>query len=273
PSAIVDQKPWISINVIGAEAYANGNFVYFPSKRLSPANSFETVDYDNSHEEMKGFVVGEFAGPSISMVLGKSSVAFHTRARSYTAIDRIPAVVGQIITDESTENIADGSYSITNGRGKTMSWAEFGLTYGRIVWTSSINRQMLNAAININRIYGIQQASFLINDGVMDVEEGRGTLRYAVGSYSYAKPEWKAGKGWGTNIGLTFKKMIEDVDGYIPHNQRGGCRRLNYRYKIGLSVIDIGKVHFQKNAFYAFIKDNTEIEDLEDVVKDEDIDN
>src|SRR5690606_31009419 len=105
PSAIVDQKPWISINVIGAEAYANGNFVYFPSKRLSPANSFETVDYDNSHEEMKGFVVGEFAGPSISMVLGKSSVALHTRARSYTAIDRIPAVVGQIITDESTDNI------------------------------------------------------------------------------------------------------------------------------------------------------------------------
>lgn len=271
PSAIVDQKPWISFNIIGAEAYANGNFVYFPSDRLSPANSFETVDYNNSHDEMKGFVVGEFAGPSISMVLGKSSVALHTRARSYTAIDRIPAVVGQIITDESTDNIADGTYSITNGRGKTMSWAEVGLTYGRILWTNSRNRQMLNGAINVNRIYGIQQASFLINDGIMDVEEGRGTLRYAIGSYSYAEPEWKAGKGWGTNIGFTYKKMIDDVGGYIPHHQRGGCRRLNYRYKIGLSVIDIGKVHYKKNAFFAYIKNNTEVEELEDVVKDEDI--
>lgn len=272
PAAIVDQKPWISINVFGAAAYANGNFVYFPEDRLSPSSTFETVEFNNSHQVIKGFVVGEFMGPSASMVLGKSSISLHTAMRSYTAIDRVPAVIGQIVTDESVENVQDGIYMMSRGRGKTMSWAEIGLTYGRILYINEIDHSMLNAAIGIHRIYGIQQASFIVDEGRVDVDNGEAVFRYASGSYSYTDPQWKSGKGWGFAFGLIYKKMIENVGGYIPHSKKGGCQRLNYRYKIGLSLIDLGRVRYDQDAFFAKITENTELDQLEEVVKDENID-
>lgn len=273
PAAIVGQKPWISINVFGASAYARGNFVYFPEDRLSPSSTFETVEFDNSREVIKGFVVGEFIGPSASISLGKSSVSLHTAMRSYTAIDRIPAVFGQIVTDESVENVEDGIYMMERGRGKTMSWAEIGITYGRILNVNEVNNTILSGAISINRIYGIQQASFIVEEGRVDVENAKGHFRYATGSYSYTQPQWKSGKGWGTNLGVSYEKMIDNVGGYNPHSQRGGCQRLNYRYKIGLSVIDLGKVKYTQNAFFARITEDTEIDQLEEVVEDENIEN
>lgn len=271
PAAIVDQKPWISINVFGAAAYANGNFVYFPEDRISPSSTFETVEFNNSHEVIKGFVVGEFMGPSASIALGNSSISLHTAMRSYTAIDRVPAVIGQIVTDESVENVEDGIYLMSRGRGKTMSWAEIGITYGRIVHINEINNSMLNAAVSVNRIYGIQQASFIVDEGRVDVENGEGIFRHASGSYSYTEPQWKSGKGWGFALGLIYKKMIENVGGYIPHSRRGGCKRLNYRYKIALSLIDLGRVRYDQNAFFARITENTELDHLEEVVEDENV--
>lgn len=271
PAAIVDQKPWISINIFGAAAYANGNFVYFPEDRISPSTTFETVQFNSSGEIIKGFVVGEFMGPSASISIGRSSVALHTAMRSYTAIDRVPAVIGQLVTDESAENIQDGIYEMKRGRGKTMSWAEVGITYGQILSISGKSNTMLSAAIGINRIFGIQQASFIVEEAELEVENAKGEFRYAKGKYSYARPQWMAGKGWGMNLGITYKKMIDNVDGYTPHSQRGGCQRLNYRYKIGLSVIDLGKVRYSKDAFFAQITEDTELDEMENVVEDESV--
>ena len=39
---------------------------------------------------------------------------------------------------------------------------------------------------------------------------------------------------------------MDEADGYIPHQSGGGCDPIKYRYRFGLSILDLGGLRWHK---------------------------
>lgn len=265
PALIVDQKPWISINVVGVHAFARNNFLYIPDSRIRLGEQKDFA-FEQPNRNGKGFVAAEALGPSLTMNWREHAFGFHIAVRSYANINKIPAVLGEIVADGDVANIEDGVYRARNSRVKTMTWGELGFSYGRIIYKR--NRTMINGAGTLNRLIGIQQSSLIIEDANIEVVNGEGTLRNIDGKYSYSEGGWGAGKGWGLNLGATYKKMLpkNNVDDYFSHSRRSGCKTPDYLYRIGVSLLDVGYIKFQQQSRTANLNDTASVDDLEDAV-------
>ena len=67
----------------------------------------------------------------------------------------------------------------------------------------------------------------------------------------YAMPDWNSGRGWGFNLGFTYKRMKEDVSNHRAFSRQSGCEAPEYRYKIGFSILDLGSMEFDRQVeFY-----------------------
>ncbi len=264
PALMVDQKPWLSINVVGAHAYARTNFIKIQDARLRFGLDNANFTYSEPTKSGRAFSHVEVLGPSATINIRRHAIGIHSSLRFYANVNKMPAIIGQIIGDDGVENIPDGSYLARNARLKQMSWAEFGLSYGTIVYQRG--NRMLNAGLTLNRIIGIQQANFIIKSAEVDVEDGNAILRNLDGKYSYADPAWASGKGWGLNLGVNYKKSVfkDILDDYFPHSRRSSCKHPTYRYTIGASLIDLGYSRFNANSRQSSFPDTTTVDNLED---------
>lgn len=262
PSNIVDAKPWLDINLIGADAYLRNNYAFFPNTTLLKFSSFQTEpSVNNSVSKISGYADLQLRGPSASIVLGEHAVSLFTNVRGMVNVKNVPGVLGKMATENGMTYADTGLYKVNDARVKSMAWGEVGLTYGKILKVKG--DQMLTGAISVKRLFGIQNAAILVDDANVDVYDvGSATLNSTDSKYSYAAPSFNAGRGWGTNLGVTYKKMKRDVTHYVPHSRASGCEQVNYKYKIGFSLMDVGYIRFNQGAYYGTYNENTIVEDI-----------
>jgi hypothetical protein len=262
PSNIVDTKPWLDINIVGASAYLRNNFAFYPNSTLL---NFDQYDMDPSYkmslDKIKAFGDFEIIGPSASIGIGRHSVSVFSNVRGVVNVKNIPGVLGKLTGNEGLTLSDTGTYDINNARIKSMVWGEIGITYGKILIANNDN--MLTGAISVKRLFGFQNAAILVDDALVRVPTvDNQTLIQTNGKYSNTEPSLSAGKGWGTSLGVTYKKMKEDVTSYIPHSTLSGCEQINYRYKIGVSLLDIGYINFDNNSYYGNFDETTAVDDV-----------
>ena len=65
-----------------------------------------------------------------------------------------------------------------------MTWAEIGVSYGRIVYNKGT--RMMSTALSLNRLVGIHQTNMIIDNAEIEVRRGSGTLKNLQGEYSYS---------------------------------------------------------------------------------------
>jgi hypothetical protein len=269
PALMVDQRHFLSVNVTGAHIFARSNVINYPNSILLPKVDLQNEIYEEPNKFARGFIVGEVSGPSATLSYGKNAFGIHTGIRFYANMNRMPAILIELINAETTENVNDGDYSIKNGRFKSMSWGEVGLSYGRVLLHRDYD--MISAGITVNRLIGIQQSSFNIKSGVVDVEDLSGAILDLDGKYSYTDLKFGSGGGWGMDLGITFKSMTDVVNKYLSHSQRGGCKVIDYNYRVGLSLLDVGYIRFKEGARYAKLKETDTITPMDLYTGDESV--
>ena len=262
PALIVDQKFFLSINVSGVHSFARNNVINFQNQRLFPLDELEDPIYENMGKFAKAYIVGEVSGPSATLNYKKNSFGIHSATRLYANVNRVPSVLVELINDGNTDDVKDGTYRMKNGRFKSMTWGEIGVSYGRILRNREY--ELITGGITINRLIGIQQSSLNIRNGVVNVNQGVGTIRNLDGRYSYTDSKLNSGSGWGMDLGVTYKGMFDNVNKYLPHSRNGGCRVADYRYRLGISLLDLGYIRYKDGARYADLKrtDTITIDDL-----------
>ena len=262
PSNIVDAKPWLDINIVGASAYLRNNFAFYPNSTLLNFDQYDTdPSYKMSLDKIKAFGDFEITGPSASIGIGRHSFSVFSNVRGVVNAKNIPGVLGKLKGSEGLTLADTGTYNINNARVKSMVWGEIGITYGTILIATNDN--MLTGAISVKRLFGFQNSAILVDDALVRVPTLESQILIQTnGKYSYTEPEFSAGKSWGTSLGLTYKKMKEDVTSYIPHSTRSGCEQINYKYKIGVSLLDIGYINFDNNSYYGDFDENTAVDDV-----------
>ena len=252
PSSIVDNKVWLDIRLMGAGAWLHNNFLHIPNSTAYPYLNGSTTpqygdNYDNNKLNRHVYMQGHVTGPAGQLNIGEHAFAIGTSVRTYTNVNRVPADLAKLsIEGFDYLSLQNQDLSARNMSVDHISFAEISLTYGKILRKDHLG--ILTGAASLKLLSGITSAHFradnlnyLVNDtNDMVVADFDGRLKYA-------DPAWMAGKGLGLDIGFTYKRTTESASSYVPHSKYNGCRSLDYIYKIGVSLLDVGYVRF-KNA-------------------------
>lgn len=256
PASIVDSKAYRDIHIVGAGLFFDNDLVYMSKndfKLTRGQSQFENAPMPLQKQgphKRHGYADVLIQGPSFTAVFGRLSLGFHTAARTVVDFRGISQEMSNFMFEGlSYMPQRDVVHREENMRASALSWAEAGITLGGVLVQNGPH--MLSAAITPRRLIGasggglqVDDFSFLVGDSsYMDVEN-------FTAQAGYAMPEWNAGRGWGFNAGFEYKRMREDVTHYRAFSKESGCEGPQYKYKIGLSILDVGSIQFDRNASY-----------------------
>lgn len=165
-------------------------------------------------------------GPSFMVNNGKHCFAFVNAARTAISYKRI-----------SSNDGLSNQYKVAG-----LAWGEVGLSYAHVLyrveksmWAVGATAKMLFGAGGA--YYATSNAGGSFNNDPYENIRNSGML--GGGGMGY-------GKGFGFDIGVTYHKKVnnESVKPFIKLCQQ---KYYDYRYKFGISIIDIGSLRFSKS--------------------------
>ncbi len=254
PSFGVDAKPWLDLHLAGAYGYFSNNYAYLGRREVSLYHlSFDNDFLVNSVEERK-YLDSEarVAGPGFSLVMGKFYIGFGSAVR-YMATGRdVPLSMAQNYWFEWREDDHIGKQFQTGDfRIKQAGWAEFNFSGGGILYAKG--RNMITGGITAKYLRGGNQSGFLVDNFDFEVpDENTFIVNDFNGTYTTTPFTTGGGNGVAMDLGFTFKRMIDRVDGYTPHVVEANCKKIDYVYRVGISMVDLGYLRYSANGGTVF---------------------
>lgn len=263
PSSILDAKVWLDVNIVGVGSYVNNDLVYLQKKNLfrevkdgingASTLSDDDIGYNQNRNKYHAYNRNFVAAPSVVWSQGDHGLALSLGARSYTGIRKVPSFVAQFIENgvqDYTEQ-HDIDYSIKNLKAASINFGEVKLTYAYTFLKR--RRNMFMGGVSVSKLFAIAGGAANIyefdfnvdNDSITDV-----ALLNADAMYT-SEASFNTKSGVGFDIGFTYQHMLSNVQYYLPNTPKYGCNDINYKYKIGVSIIDIGSIKFD-NSTYSF---------------------
>jgi hypothetical protein len=248
PSVIVDQKPWLDIQVVGAGAHVTNNFGYIQNSTLLNISNYQNIGFNASRKNGWAQLNTQITGPSASLSLGKYAFGFHSAFRLMGNANKLPIPYAELYTTDP-DPIEDSTvFKVNNTRVKSLGWGEIGLTAGAILY--QFDKHLITGAITINRLLGLQSVALIIDEGSLMVVNNKGYLLDGNGKYGFANPGFTVGGGWSGSLGFTYKRMLTDISNYVPHGRSFGCHTLGYKWKVSGSIVDLGGIRIKRNSGY-----------------------
>ncbi|GAB5423880.1 MAG: hypothetical protein Crog4KO_10270 [Crocinitomicaceae bacterium] len=284
PSSILDAKVWLDINVVGAGSYVNNNLIYLEdqnwfgiardARRGTIDISEDDLQFNQSRRKYHAYnrnFVHALAGVWSQ---GDFAAGLSTGVRSYTDARGIPDYVAQFIENGVSDYTVqhDIRYELQRARVAT---SQFGEIKGTFAYTFlKRSRDMFMVGASISKFFpiagggaNIYNVDFLVdNDSLISYND------FEVDAMYTPNPQFNTGKGWGLDLGFTYQRMLGEASTYYPNSAKFGCRENQYKYKIGVSIMDLGSIKFPEDqilyAGYNF--SNFNWEDYQDAEANED---
>lgn len=250
PSTIVDSRAFIDIQLAGFSVYAKNDLVFLHGNQLSIANfdTMTTVPLRKQNTSYSAFADVQINGPSVTFAYKQHAFGISTSTRVMTDVRGIPSKAYEWAKyGFDNKNEIGKLNTISNVRTNALAWGELGLTYGTIIARRGYS--ITQGAITVKKLYGIGGAGVRLDSWTYMVQEGgRIQTKELIGQYGFNDPTAGIlnGQGWGADIGITYKVRLNHSDGYVPHSP---CTDGDYRYRIGVSLLDVGRIKF-KEPFY-----------------------
>jgi hypothetical protein len=194
--------------------------------------------------------------PSITMSTDKFGIGIYSAARSVLSLTGLPNhLANHIRNGFSFPDQLTKEFTTTNLRLGSISWLEYGLNAssvisqdGRSVMTIGVSLKLLNGitgvGMNINKWnYQVE------NDSILNSIEFIG--KYGVHDFENSSNLLGNGRGLGADLGFNYKSMKSSVSRYSPRFRKG-CKIIDYDYKFGISVLDIGSIKFNNGLTRTF---------------------
>jgi outer membrane protein OmpA-like peptidoglycan-associated protein len=294
PACIVDDRMEFDMTLFGGNVAAYNNYLGLKKSALKPfkgTNSkgekeyFPTManDTDFIHNMMEERTNNKMKSvyssvrinmPSFMVYCNhKNSLAFTWDIRNYVNADGISPALAKLIVEQfdypSLWTINAPSLNSKNLSVQQMAWAEYGLTYGRVL--KEDNEHFFKTAVRVKFLQGIMSSYMDIKDFKFNVPNDT-TLNFLHSEASYGHSrnfEFEGNNvklktlesypGVGLDFGFVYewrpdyKKYKYDMDG-----ETGLWRRDQNKYKlrVGFSALDLGTIKFKKgNLSNDFIAD------------------
>lgn len=253
PSAIVGQRPWLDIHLLGGGGSFMNNSGYINDKRITEVASLTGISYNTNPKHAWAQIDADLLGPGFSLSKGKHAFGVHTAARVVANAQKLPLALAQSFMEE---NITSGNqtYHLDNARIKALAWLELGLSYGRI-W-SRFDRHLLTVGATLNRLFGLHGSALFIDEGTLTVIDRELSFSDGKGRFANSSTGFTRGGGWSGSVGFTYKRMIHDITHYVPHSRKVACLTLPYRFKFMASLVDVGAIRFKHESFVGTLEES-----------------
>ncbi len=271
PSNLVNSRLYLDINLLTADIFAENNFLYihkddwglfkvFGPNGVIPKYGENDVLFDRMRSDnMKNFFINlRVQGPSFMIAKNDHAIALHVTFRSVTSIRKLPHEMANFgyegLEYKPQHNIR---YNDHNFRFTNLDWVEFGLTYSKVIYKYGMNRY--TAGLTVKYLAGIAGAYsdvrnidyVVLNDSTININNLDATVGYSLPvDYSdnslNTDPVFK-GRGIGFDLGVTYMKTKKGAQNRKAERL---CEQefIDYYYRFGLSLLDIGKINFKENA-------------------------
>ena len=260
PASIADPKPFSDTRIVGISQLLQNNYIYFPNANFTndPLDNYDPSKKYNVYSETDVY------GPAFTRVIKHRAFSINIRVRNHVIARRIPANIAKFAFEGlNYESLHNDVFDEKRFMIKNMAWGELGLSYAQIVQRKG--NSILTAGATLKILNGISNISFIgknlkysVDSNDLDALTYKGTLDLTVPG---------ANKGWGTgvDIGVEYKRMFKDNNAHhVPHHKQGQCQIKDYKYKIGLSMIDLGFINFNETTTnYIFKGDSIFLNDYE----------
>jgi hypothetical protein len=271
-----------SINILGGDVFINSNYFYVHKKDYKFSNLFSVDTYKpeymyiydypefffkdtiNYYDYLKNtspkdlYFNGRIAGPSVTVRAGNHAFSFVTGFRNNFSAENIPADVanfafrGQDFAPQHNTPYTHGTFRMA-----ALSWLEVGLGYSYTFFTD--RNKEFNAGILVKGLFGTGAAYSVINNVNYMVPnhdsiyfyQMNGTLvldlpmDYSTNTFSLFNP-LILGWGVGFDIGVNYTQKGNPILGEDHTFSKSGDPEENYLFRIGLSLLDVGKINFNK---------------------------
>jgi len=272
PSSIATSKLYMDINIVTADIFFENNYGYILKedyslfKVLSKSPEFPKygpnerpfLHYEGENDKYV-YSSEVIKGPSIMLAYGRHAFSFNTGARVLVSANAIPydianfAYYGLGYTEQQNINYKSNDFGAAS-----MVLGEVGLTYAYSVrkifmedWAVGITVKRLFSGAG-GYVRGNDIDYMVLNDSTINIKNMNAEVGYAIpldydnNDFPDDGPLIKGG-GFGFDIGFTFQNKTIS---YQKKRISQLCRQryIDYIYKFGVSLIDIGFVNFKTNA-------------------------
>jgi hypothetical protein len=277
PSSMANNRLSADINVFAVHSFAENNYLYFPSRQssliklLNGAYDYQlmpkpygtgnryvnTYYYDKSQKNI--FINTRILGPSVMFAVQDHLFAIRTGARVMSSTRRLPydmanfSYYGIDFRPQQNTYFVNDNYDVS-----AMAWWEVMVSYAKVFNRGRNN--LWSAGISAGPLFGYSGAyvsggdtRYIVYDAnTLNVEQLSGEfgfslpVDYHTNEMNFYRPVVR-GYGWGMDLGITWQYREKPYQKRTPSN----CykkRFEDYKFKLGVSLIDIGWIQYSKNA-------------------------
>lgn len=273
PAGMTANKTYIDINIATTNIFLHNNYLYIPKEDFVIWDIFKkdyvfptygkynrNVEQYNNQNIKEGTVNVRALGPSFMIQVGDHAFGITTGVRYLMTGANIPWDIAEFgyngIEHIPLHNI---EFDDDNFDFNTSAWMEIGISYAYDVYKSY--DQQLTAGISVKKLWGyagafaeINNVNYVVVDkttiNIINLNSEVGfslPLDYDSTSFFMTSPTFR-GSGAGIDIGAVFiKKKNVAINKW---NRRRLCAQSyeDYIYRIGISILDIGRVKYSLNS-------------------------
>jgi hypothetical protein len=274
PSSIADSKLKWDVNVWSVGEVFDNSFLYAPKNSLSffgvgkiiKGSIHEDLFLTHFNPQDPGKLYNltfsaEILGPSFFIKIAKKHVVGFTIAeRSYSNIKDISGSLAQNSFAYLLEpGLWNTAFHDSTTRVNAMNWLSYGLHYATVLYCKG--RSELKGGISLNYFQGIA-AAYVKNTNITYKISDTANIMFSNSSVDYGRTDIDTykkinnygdlnhGHGFGVDIGFTYMRL-KDPSAYnaeLVEKMHVGPYTTNYIYRIGISLIDVGYVDFNRNS-------------------------
>ena len=256
PSSTSDPGNNQEIQLGSVKLFARNNYLFLPKKDFTYAmlGNLSLANFNDEFTEEKrynGNIETDMNLVSITKAYGKFGFGLSTRFRLMSNINNFPSHLAKFLfegfayEDQHGKPYEAGDFSV-----KSMSWGEVAANASYMLY--NLEHDMIKVGATVKRLYGVHNLGFYFGEIDYTVYNDTIDFQLLTGRYAMATPdvdrEMITGKGWGLDVGITYVHTDKTCTHYTPFSRAVGCKKLSYDYKIGVSLIDIGGIRFNKQA-------------------------
>jgi hypothetical protein len=257
-SSSVDSRTYMQLNLVGANVFVMTNAAYLPNfGYINFARTQQVSDPQPKDGRLKKFANfnAVLDGPAFTFTKKNIAFGFFLRARSVADVRRIPYQVTDLLFNGDVVNQTEsGIINAKNARFSNMTWAEYGANFGGIV--RKRRTDMISLAGNVKYLTGINLQYLNISNLQAQYSSNGLFVENLAGTYKSSNLAWNSGRGFGIDLGGTYKRMLSHVDGYKSHSKSSKCRYIDYKFKVGVSLRDFCYITFNDNTSQSEVSGN-----------------
>ncbi len=256
PANTADSRCFMQFNLLDVGAMVSTNIAYLP--KLNPyALMFGAAVPEPIPKSSKGqeFVQlkADAIGPAFAISTMDFGAGIFTRLRSNTMAKGMSYdAMMQIIDPQSDyHNAYPDQVKVNDVLVGSMTWAEYGLNYAKMLRLEP--DRLLNVGINLKYLTGINLNYKRVNELEANLVDSTYQVIRLKASDAYNDVAWKSGRGISVDVGVSYKKMLNNINNYYVNSERSNCKFEEYKYKWSVSLMDLGALKFTKGTHKANI--------------------